>query len=359
MTRVGVTGEFGLIARLASHIPPYADDVLEGIGDDVAVVRLGGGRILLLTCDIQVAGVHFLTDRITPYQLGHRVAAINLSDIGAKGGRPRHFLISLGLPADTEAEYLEALYDGLRAECQPFGVDVVGGNVSRLATLAIDAFLVGETEEAFLVTRAGARAGDLVLVTGDLGASRAGLALVLEPALQASVPEAAASAVLAAHLTPHPLVAEGQIIARTGVATAMLDVSDGLAADLGHICDQSRVGVRLHEALIPVSAAAAVVAAARDFTAHADAERGVGRAWPAGNDDPALGWALGGGEDFQLCFTIRPGGLETVRAALRARGCVATVIGEILPEGEGRWLRRRDGSDQPLAAGGWDHFGAG
>ncbi|MBN1887442.1 MAG: thiamine-phosphate kinase [Thermoflexales bacterium] len=332
-------GEFPLIARLAQHLPPYGADVLEGVGDDVAVTRLADGRLLLLTCDIQVAGIHFLPQVITPYQLGHKVAAINLSDIGAKGGQPRHFVLSLGLPPDTPVEELEAMYDGLRDECVPFGVDVVGGNCSRAPVLVVDAFLTGEVAEDRLLRRKGARAGDWVLVSGELGTSRAGLELVLQAERAKRVPEEIAQAALAAHLTPTPRVKEGQAIAAFGGATAMVDISDGLAADLGHICELSRVGVRLWAGDIPVAGAARHIA-------------------PLAGVDP-LAWALGGGEDYELCFTARPGRAKALAAAVQAQtGTPVHVVGEVLPEAAGRWLRLPDGSEHPLAPSGWDHFAA-
>jgi thiamine-monophosphate kinase len=337
MARVSEIGEFPLIARLARHVPPYGPDVLEGIGDDVAVLRLGEGRLLLLTCDIQVAGVHFLPEMITPYQLGRKTAAINLSDIGSAGGYPRHFLISLGLPPDTEVEYLEAVYDGVREECAPLGVDVVGGNISSLDTLTIDAFLMGEVREERLLQRRGARPGDLVLVTGALGASRAGLELVLHPQLRSQLPALAVEDSLAAHLTPRARVRQGQTIAEAGGATTMIDVSDGLAADLGHICDASGVGVRINAKVLPVAEATRTVAAA----ARAD----------------PLAWALGGGEDYELCFTADPERVDRLVAAVQeATATPVSVIGEILPGEAGRWLRLADGAEVPLAPSGWDHF---
>ncbi len=337
MTRAVDIGEFALISRLAQHVPAHRLDMLEGIGDDVAVLRLGAGRLLLLTCDIQVAGVHFMPEAISPYQLGHKIAAINLSDIGSAGGQPAHFLISLGLPADTEVEYLEALYDGLRDECTPFGVDVAGGNISQMPVFMIDAFLTGEVSEENLLRRSGARPGDLVLVTGSLGGSRAGLEWVLHSHLANDIPHATVDTALKVHLTPTPRVREGQALARSGGATAMIDVSDGLVADLGHICDQSEVGARLWAGKIPVAEVARQIAGA----AMAD----------------PLAWALGGGEDYELCFTARPEAVDWISTAVaRDLGTPVHVIGEILPKDEGRRLRLPDGSDRPLEQAGWDHF---
>jgi thiamine-monophosphate kinase len=292
-------------------------------------------RYLLATCDVQVAGVHFVPEACDPYRLGRKVAAINLSDIAAVGGRPTHFLVSLALPADTAVSFVEALYDGISEEAARYGADVVGGNVSRSSCLMVDLTLLGEVEPPNLIRRSGARPGDRILVTGRLGASAAGLALLLEPSLQ--VDEADREAVLAAHQTPTPRLVEARAIAATGGVTAMIDVSDGLAADLGHICEASGVGALLRADALPVDGATRRVAQA------------------AGTDP--LEWALAGGEDYELLFTVRPDKVEEIRTALQqATGTGVSVLGEILPATEGCLLALPDGRRVPLAARGWKHF---
>jgi thiamine-monophosphate kinase len=318
-----------------------------GIGDDVAVLhpprspRLrgeagGGERLLLATCDIQLEGAHFLRDRITPYQLGRKALAINLSDIASMGGTPTYALISLGLPPETEVTSVDELYAGLRAEAERASVAIVGGNMSRSPLgLVVDIFLLGEVAPEHLMLRSGARFGDAVLVTGTLGDAAAGLALLLDETLQPD--EAYAARVKAAFLTPTPRLAEGQAIARTGLATAMIDLSDGLASDVGHICERSDVGVRIWAERLPISPAARAVAAL------------------AGRDP--LERALAGGEDYELCFTALPEAVETLRSAVaEARGTPITIVGEIIPADEGRVLAQDDGRTLPLEAVGWDHF---
>lgn len=334
--RISDIGEFGLIDRISRMLPPGGPDVVVGVGDDVAVLRTSGERLLLATCDIQLEGAHFLRDRITPTQLGRKALAINLSDIAAMGGTPKYALISLGLPPETEVATVDELYAGLRAEAEGAGVAIVGGNMSRSPRgLVVDIFLLGEVAPEHLMLRSGARPGDAVLVTGTLGDAAAGLALLLDKALRPD--EAHAASVKAAFLTPTPRLAEGQAIARTGLATAMIDLSDGLASDIGHICERSQVGVRVWAERLPISLAAREVAAL------------------AGRDP--LEWALAGGEDYELCFTAPPEAVEALRAAVvEATGTPVTTVGEIVPASEGRVLIRADGRTVGLEAAGWDHF---
>jgi thiamine-monophosphate kinase len=333
--RVGELGEFSLIERLAARLGGYGDDVVVGVGDDVAVLRVTDDRYLLATCDAQVAGVHFLPDVVTPYQIGRKAAAINLSDIASMGGTPRHFLISLILPEDTEVAFIDAVYDGLVEESQRYGVDIVGGNVARSDRVVIDLFLLGEVMPNRLILRSGARPGDQVLVTGRLGDSAAGLSLLLDPKL--SVPAADREMLVARHVTPTPRLPESAVIAGMGTASAMIDLSDGLSSDIGHICDQSRVGVRLWAERLPMSPAAQRVAEL------------------AGREPWRL--ALAGGEDYELCFTAPPGAVEELAAAVsQETGTQVTVAGEVLPAGEGRWLVFEGGREVRLEAAGWDHF---
>jgi thiamine-monophosphate kinase len=152
--RISDMGEFGLIHRISQMLPPGEPDVVVGIGDDVAVLRASSERLLLATCDIQLEGAHFLRDRTTPYQLGRKALAINLSDIAAMGGRPKYALISLGLPPDTTVAYVDELYAGLRAEAEEASVTIVGGNMSRSPLgMVVDIFLLGEVASEHLMLR--------------------------------------------------------------------------------------------------------------------------------------------------------------------------------------------------------------
>ena len=332
---VGETGEFGLIEIIKRIIPWQGGSALVvGIGDDTAAWQPTAGSLTLATCDIQVEGRHFLRSSITPYQLGRRATAINLSDIGAMGGQPRYALVSLALPKDTEVAWVEELYRGLKDEMAQFGAGVVGGNLSATSgPIVIDISLLGEVAPQALVRRNGAQPGDAVMVTGALGASAAGL-LAIQHGLDGKRP--AVAKVLAAHLTPTPRVREGMAIGRSGKATAMIDVSDGLAGDLGHICEASRVAARIFASRVPIGAETHEIAA----------ELGA----------DALALALHGGEDFELVFTCRPDEAAALAAALHQETGVPAVEIGVLTAGSGITLVRPGGTEERLTAGGWDHF---
>lgn len=335
--RVSKLGEFGLIARIAKMVGEPGDDVVVGIGDDVAVLRTGGGdKYLLATCDIQVEGIHFIKDKISPYQLGRKAVAINLSDIASMGGVPKQLLISLVLPEDTSVSYVDAMYEGIREETGRCGVNIVGGNIARSpAGLIVDIFLLGEVEPEHLLLRSGAKVGDRVLVTGYVGDSAAGLAYLLAPDTRCE--KAHAQKVLEAHLTPTPRLKEGRTIAKSGMATAMIDISDGTLGDLGHICERSGVGAKVWVERLPISEAARAIARAVE-------------------KDP-LKWALGGGEDYELLFTAPPEKAEKLAALVyEETGTLVSVIGEIAPAKEGIQVIRESGESFPLEHEGWDHF---
>ncbi len=333
--RIREIGEFGLIDRIARSLPPPGEGVIVGIGDDVAVLQ-SSDRHILATCDIQVEGVHFLREKISPYQLGRKAVAINVSDIAAMGGLPRYLLVSLVLPKETEVEFVDGLYAGMQEECSRWGAEIVGGNMAHSPDgIIVDLFLLGEVEPERLLRRSGARVGDRVLVTGTLGDSAAGLALLLHP--EALCPAVHRDFALPRHLTPTPRLWEGRAVARSGLATAAIDVSDGLASDIGHICEMSRVGVRLWADALPIS----------------DAARAIAGAVAA---DP-LEWALFGGEDYELLFTAPADQAEDLARQVREEtGTPVAIIGEITPAQEGMTLLQANGVALPLRKGGWDHF---
>jgi thiamine-monophosphate kinase len=332
-------GEFELIARLTGNLATRGDVAL-GVGDDCAILDIGGDNWLLATCDSQVEGVHFTLQTSSPEEIGRKALAINLSDIAAMGGEPRYALVSLILPKRLPVAVLDGIYAGLRQEAERYATALVGGNVAgagRSEQLVIDITLLGTVARGHALTRSGAHVGDIVFVTGSPGDSAAGLFTLLHP--DQLYPRDAQEAVRARHRTPRPRVLEGRTLAglAPGIVTAMIDISDGLSGDLGHICERSSVGARIETGRLPLSPAMRAVAAS------------VGR-------DP-LDFALHGGEDYELLFTAAPGHeREVIEAVQAATGTPVTAIGTILPAGAGMRLVYPDGREEALPVRSWDHL---
>jgi len=282
-TTVSEIGEFGLIARIQQILPPATHpDLILGIGDDTAVIRQDDQRVILITCDIQIENQHFRLKHTPPYQLGRRAMAVNLSDIAAMGGQPTFALVSLGLPK--------------------------------------------------FITRSGARPGDRIFVTGEPGAAGAGL-ILLEKFGTAFPAEF--TRLVEKHRRPIPRIEAGQRIAQSGQATAMIDVSDGLAGDLSHLCTMSQVGAEIHENQLLL---------AQDIQAVATL---------AGK--PALEIVLHGGEDYELLFTLKADTPEAMLDSIaHETGVTLTEIGKMIPE-SGFFIRSAN-QRAPLSPTGWDHF---
>ncbi len=333
---VGETGEFNLIDRIRKILPVTRNkDLLVDIGDDTAVLRLDRRRALLLTCDIQVEGRHFLFDRTTPYRVGRRAMAVNLSDIASMGGKPTYALVSLGLPADLPVDSFERLYEGMRDEMLDHGAYVIGGNLARTKEeLVVDVTMVGETEVSRVLTRGNSRPGDRIFVTGTLGASGAGMEAL--KVFGKRVPGKYADLVRR-HVQPVPRVEMGMRISRSGVASGMIDLSDGVAGDLYHICERSKVGAEIHEACLPLPEHIGEIA------------KRSGR--------QVLDLALHNGEDYELLFTVPPGVSERkIRALPGKTGVPVTEIGRIVGRKAGYCLVDARGRKTALKPAGWDHF---
>jgi thiamine-monophosphate kinase len=334
MTTIADFGEFGLIARLTAGLP-QSSQVLLGVGDDAAVLAIEGEEILVATCDAQVEGTHFRLSNIDPHDLGRRVLAVNLSDIAAMGAKPRFALISLLLPPTLNATTLDGIYAGLREEAARFDVAIVGGNIARNAErLIIDITLLGTGQRHHLLQRNNAKVGDAVMVTGHLGSAAAGLLLLEDQILASKITPDKQAAALAAQHTPIPRLEAGQWLAQHDIATG-IDVSDGLAGDLLHICEASAVSICIEAAAIPILPEVVTIA-------HF-----------AGREPLEL--ALFGGEDYELLFTVSPDRVSTLAHELfSATGVQATIIGSVI-EGAGLTLKR-NGTSASLPAKGWDHL---
>ncbi len=336
---ISALGEFELIARLTAGLTLQTDSGL-GIGDDCAILNLGNDQCLLATCDSQVEGIHFTLQTSTPEQIGRKALAVNLSDIAAMGGVPRYALVSLILPSHFPVATLDSLYAGLRLEAERYATTIVGGNIASAgesSQLTIDITLLGSVGRGQAIRRDGARVGDILCVTGSLGNSAAGLYTLLHPDF--SFPQEAQDFLQEIHRTPRPRIREGCVLSQLGpqVVTAMLDISDGLSGDLGHLCQRSHVGARVDLAHLPLSPEIYLIA-------------------KNASHDP-FQWALHGGEDYELLFTVSPGNEHMViDAVYSATGTLVTAIGSILPRDEGMKLLYPDGREEQLAIASWDHL---
>jgi len=334
--KVSELGEFGLIELVAeiaaptqTRKTPAGRNLIIGIGDDAAAWR-GDAGVQLVTVDSFIQDVHFSLD-ITPWwEVGWKALAVNLSDIAAMGGLPEYAVVSLALPDDTEVDDIRALYQGMVALAQEFGVAIVGGDTSRSPQVALNITVLGSVPDGGenMLTRSGAKAGDKIAVTGYLGAASAGWEML---AKKLHFDAGTSARLREAFLHPRPRLAEGRLLLEQGVKAA-IDISDGLVSDLGHICQASRLGARITVDAVPV--------APEVRTAFGE---------------KALALALSGGEDYELLFTA---GGEAVNRISKMAECPVTVIGDMMADVESKVaLFDRNGNPFKLASGGWEHFG--
>lgn len=336
--------EFAFIRTVARRFARPAPRLVRGIGDDAAVVAPTAGTWWCLTTDLLAEGIHFDLTTVSPESIGYRAAVANLSDIAAMGAIPRYLLISLAAPNTLMSEQIDRLYDGLMAACRPHQVSLIGGDTSASkAGLFISITLVGTTKARRALFRHGARVGDLVYVTGTLGDSLAGLQLLTRSRRSRSVPQHRArqrrsyrDVLVHRHLRPTARLAEGRWLNEARLATAAIDLSDGLSGDLRHVCEQSRVGAEILLDKIPISPACRSYAESRRLEPYQ--------------------LALAGGEDYELLFTVPPSKQSTLEHQARARGFRITCIGTIRPRRSGIRMRDGDGSLRPIPPTSYEHF---
>ncbi len=330
-------GEFGIVDLFRNKAGGLPSGL--GIGDDCAVLDQGGPQRLLVTTDMLVEGVHFLRDAITPWRLGWKSMAVNVSDVAAMAGRPVAAFLSLGLPRDYPRQDLEAFRDGLLACCREYDLVLAGGDtVSNPGGLIINVAVVGQSPADNIRYRSGARPGQLVCTAGPLGASAAGLDYLLstdkeQEEIRRVLEPGLLEEALAAHLEPRPQVSLGSMLGSHPAVGALIDLSDGLVAALGHVAQESGVRIALDSNLLPLAKSA----------------RAMGSAM--GKD--ARSWALFGGEEYCLLFTVEPHALPALSIEVKERlGLSITTLGRVesgLPQVlvDGRVA---------AGTGGWDHF---
>ena len=320
--------EFSIIRRLIQMSGPMPGDVVAGPGDDCAVVSTGGPRgRLVLTTDAMVEGVHFVKDSLSPGQLGRRAISVALSDIAAMGGSPSWALVSCGLdPEAWPEERALSLLGGMKNRLEEFGAAIIGGNLTRSERLFVSVTAGGYCP-GHPMMRSGARPGDLLVVTGELGGAALGIDLVRAGAFRPDHP------LVARHADPPARIREGMMLRH--LARACIDVSDGLLQDLGHLLEASGVGAVVEAAALPLAAAGS----------------------PEFSHERRLRAALAGGEDYELLAAVPPGEDDGIAGIEEATGTTLTVIGR-LTERRGT-LEVLDASGKPMDLPerlGWDHF---
>jgi thiamine-monophosphate kinase len=323
--KVAELGEFGLIELLAGIVSSGkpSQPILVGIGDDASVWQTDKAN-LLATTDALVQGVHFAAEADWT-ELGWKAMAINLSDIAAMGGIPQYALISLSLPGEIEVEKVRELYWGMKEAGDEFAVVIAGGNITSAPLTIITISLIGMALNEGWLSRSSAKLGEQLAVTGCLGSSAAGLRALSQ---QLSLEPETMNFLRKAHFKPQPRVSQGQILVQQGVRTA-IDISDGLLADLNHLCQSSQVGAKVRVDCLPIHPI-------------------VKQLFP----QDSIGLALAGGEDYELLFTASP---EIIKRVAESLDCPVSIIGEII-EGEGINLIDEQGRPFPQVETGWEHF---
>ena len=328
--------ESQIISRIRKLARPH-DQVVVGIGDDAAVINTGGATDLIACSDLMVEGVHFRTEWGEPRLIGHKALAVTLSDVAAMGGSAKFAMISIALPRRLSSEFVAKIFQGVFDLADSCGVSIVGGDTSSSPdSLFIDTSVIGECASGQAITRRGAKVGDAIYVTGALGASALGLQMLERGTLLADCEDDIASRrALMKHLAPEPRLKMGRAIGEMNLATAMIDISDGLSTDLWHILDESGCGGIIRAEAIPIDESM------RSLSAKAS---GV---------DP-LRLALDGGEEYELLFTARPESRGRVAELSSDTGISITELGEIVA-GKGLQLMR-GGLLEPVQPSGYEHM---
>ena len=331
--------EFDLIRALKRRYGTRSPGVVQGIGDDAAVIASRPNRRYVLTTDLLTEGIHFDRRTAAFHDIGFRAAMANLSDIAAMGATPEYLLVSLALPRNATGRQVKQLYDGMMGACRPHGVKLIGGDTSASnGGWFVNIALVGSSDSGRILLRSGARAGDDLYVTGTLGDSRAGLRLLQRPRNQPqarSLRAAHRRFLMRRHLRPTARIREGRWLS-DGWATSAIDLSDGLSGDLRHLCEESRVGVVLELAALPISSAC------RQYALSV-------------NQNPQ-DLALAGGEDYELLFTVPARHRARFERASARQHFQMTRVGTMTPAKGGLRMTLPGGRQRPLPSSSYEHF---
>jgi thiamine-monophosphate kinase len=335
-TPLSALGEFGLINRLTENIQIRNTSTLTGVGDDAAVLSYPDKKIVVTT-DLLTEGIHFNLMYVPLKHLGYKAVVVNLSDVYAMNATPRQITVSLAISSKFSLEAIEELYSGIHLACEKYGVDLIGGDTtSSLTGLTISITAIGEASEDKLVYRSGAKVGDLVCVSGDLGGAYMGLQLLerenevfkLNPNQQPQFE--GYDYILERQLKPEARSDFQELLKTLGIKpTSMIDISDGLSSEVLHLCKASKVGCNIYEDKIPLDRQT------KDFAEELSI-------------NPLVA-ALNGGEDYELLFTVPITSYDLIKKEFDI-----TVIGHITPESEGANLITTGDSVVPLQAQGWN-----
>jgi thiamine-monophosphate kinase len=325
--------EFDFIEKIRRLKPFFFNPVIKGIGDDCAILPFNNTHDMIITADSLCEGVHFKRDYFTPRQIGAKSAAVNISDICAMGGVPKYALVCLGFPKSTDQKYIDSLYGGIMDFMGNYSTDIIGGDTISSPQITISITVIGLVERDMSLRRDRAKAGDRIFVTGFLGDAHAGLK-VLSGKRKRRMRDHEYLPVQK-HLAPRPRYMEARQLLSSGLVKCCIDLSDGIASDLARVCEQSNAGAVINADNLPVSYSAAKIA--------------------DDNDDDAADYALYGGEDYELLFTVAE---KNIRKFLKFAGenCLGATETGIIRRKPGVYVKRGTKIQKEDHKKTWNHF---
>lgn len=333
MTSLKKLGEFGFIERFANKFDKFIKNDELGIGDDCAIIPINSEESYVITTDLLVEDIHFLKEKISPQELGHKALAVNLSDIAAMGAEPQFSFLSIGIPENTAVSYLDAFIEGFYTLSEKHEVPLMGGDTTKTTDkLVINVMVVGRCKNSELHLRSMAKAGDLICVTGTLGDSAGGLQVILNELSENSDNDL----LLKKHHTPVPRVEEGLFLGENLSVHAMIDISDGIASDLMHILKASKKSACVDMDALPISAQLRNAASKNNWN--------------------AIELATSGGEDYELLFTVKADDMNRLKKEYKGKFSEdIVVIGEIR-NGKPNIIWLKEGKEVEFNQSGFNHF---